>query len=436
MLLRFIVENFKSFKDAVEFNTFPASKSHNHDSHKIHCGHTSALRMSSIYGANGAGKSNLIVAMKVLSNMVIYGSTHSSKASEDVRFKFDANCQSAPFGFAIEFAKESKIFYYHIEVLDENVVLEEMMLSKKNSDELIFRRDNNGIAINPEHSKAFISPEYLDALGSVIAPDMLLFSFLGGKQPDKMPLVASAFTWFVEELHIVSPSYSTGVVPHILDVDPIFNMMANTTIPEFNTGISSLRVETEVIDENDIKDNPKLSTMVAKAKRAPGRPIGDDGVNVIFDNGVVLKKTLVCIHKTVDNKEIGMALDKESDGTRRLIEYLPLFYAITHIPSVYVVDEIERSMHPIMIKDIMKKISESNHAVGQIIFSTHESCLLDLDIFRPDEVWFAQKDIEQATQLYPLSDYNIHHTANIENGYLNGRYGAIPFLSNLADLNW
>ena len=94
-----------------------------------------------------------------------------------------------------------------------------------------------------------------------------------------------------------------------------------------------------------------------------------------------------------------MAIDQESDGTRRLIEYMPLLYAVLKSDKVFVVDEIERSLHPIMIK-------------------------------------FAQKDVDQATQLYPLSDYNVHNTANIENGYLNGRYGGIPFLSNLSDLKW
>ena len=89
-----------------------------------------------------------------------------------------------------------------------------------------------------------------------------------------------------------------------------------------------------------------------------------------------------------------------------------------------------------MIKSIIHKISAMENAAGQIIFTTHESGLLDQDIFRPDEIWFAQKDSEQATKLYPLSDYNIHRTANIENGYLAGRYGGIPFLSNLKDLHW
>lgn len=134
--------------------------------------------------------------------------------------------------------------------------------------------------------------------------------------------------------------------------------------------------------------------------------------------------------------EYEMPMRYESDGTCRLIEYMLIFYGISLSAEVYVVDEIERSIHPILIKSIIKKLSESNGINGQLIFTTHESCLLDQNILRPDEIWFAQKDAEQATQLYPLSDFNIHHTANIENGYLNGRYGGIPFLSNLKDLHW
>ncbi|MDE6340212.1 MAG: ATP-binding protein, partial [Muribaculaceae bacterium] len=150
----------------------------------------------------------------------------------------------------------------------------------------------------------------------------------------------------------------------------------------------------------------------------------------------IILKSLVALHIDKNGNEVPMDLEAESDGTRRLIEYMPLLYSVLKEDSVYIVDEIERSIHPIMIKSIISKISESHDAKGQLIFTTHESCLLDQSIFRPDEIWFAQKDVDQSTQLYPLSDYNIHKTANIENGYLNGRYGGIPFLSNLSDLKW
>ena len=131
-----------------------------------------------------------------------------------------------------------------------------------------------------------------------------------------------------------------------------------------------------------------------------------------------------------------MPINFESDGTIRLIEYTPVIYLVLNQDCTVLIDEVERSLHPILIKEIITKLSESETAKGQLVFTTHESCLLDQDILRPDEIWFAQKDQDQATQFYPLSDFNIHKTANIENGYLNGRYGGIPFLSNLKDLHW
>ena len=85
---------------------------------------------------------------------------------------------------------------------------------------------------------------------------------------------------------------------------------------------------------------------------------------------------------------------------------------------------------------VISKISLDKNIKGQLIFTTHETSLLNQEILRPDEIWFAQKDIDGSTKLYSLSDFKIHHTIDIENGYLKGRFGGIPFLSNLKDLNW
>ena len=201
-------------------------------------------------------------------------------------------------------------------------------------------------------------------------------------------------------------------------------------------------VRKEELDEENIKGNDELLRLIKQAKLHPGEPQimkanwAGEISNVVSEEGKLYMKTLVAVHRMVDGKEIKMAFASESDGTRRLVDYMPLFYAVTNEDKVYVVVEIERSIHPILIKSLMERLSHREKESGQLIFSTHESGLLDQDIFRPDEIWFAQKDAEQATQLYPLSDFNIHKTANIENGYLNGRYGGIPFLSNLKDLHW
>ena len=441
MLLRFIAENITSFKDAVEFNTFPSSKSHSHENHKIACGHATALRMSAIYGANGAGKSNLLQALSLLKSLVVEESLRQFDFFDDLAFKLDSQYPDKPSGLAIEFFYGKNIFYYHIEFTLEEIVHEQLLLSKKSKDVFIFTRDGADIKINSDYVGKGISDHFEDALKRLVRPDMLLLSFLGGHYADESPLVADAYGWFINKLQLVLPDSFNGFVPHLIDTDSDFSKLVNTTLPELKTGIYRLKVNKEPINEDEVK-SAWIMHLVKRAKENPGKPqssrngITGEHVNVIYEDGKLFMKTLVAVHKNLDGSEIDISLHEESDGTRRLIEYMPLLYSVIQKDMVYVVDEIERSIHPIMIKDIVQKLSESEKAKGQLIFTTHESGLLDQNIFRPDEIWFAQKDTEQATQLYPLSDFNIHKTANIENGYLNGRYGGIPFLSNLKDLHW
>ena len=441
MLLRLIAENLTSFKETVEFNTFPSSKSHSHENHKITCGHATALRMSAIYGANGAGKSNLLQALNLLQTLVKTETLRKIDFYDDPTFKLDSQCSGKPSGLAVEFYYNNNVFYYHVEFTLEEIVLEELLLSKKSKDIPLFTRKRTDISIDSNYIGKGISEQFQDALKRLVRPDMLLLSFLGKYYSSESPLVVDAYQWFMKNLQLVLPDMFHGFVPHMIDTDSDFSELVNRTLPELKTGIDKVIVKKELIAEEDVKSG-KLIQLVKQAKEHPGEPqttrnrFTDDVVNVIFENGNVYLKTLVAVHRNLDGSEVEMSLHDESDGTRRLIEYMPLLYAIIQKDMVYVVDEIERSIHPIMIKDIVRKLSESTTAKGQLIFTTHESGLLDQNIFRPDEIWFAQKDAEQATQLYPLSDFNIHKTANIENGYLNGRYGGIPFLSNLKDLHW
>ena len=140
MILRLIAENFASFKDASEFNTFPSSKSHSHENHKVVCGHATALRMSAIYGANGAGKSNLLSALKLLKMLVVAESLREIDFFESPSFKLDPQCADKPSGLAIEFYHNNSLFYYHVEFTPQKIIMEELLLSKKSKDVKLFSR--------------------------------------------------------------------------------------------------------------------------------------------------------------------------------------------------------------------------------------------------------------------------------------------------------
>lgn len=444
MLLRFAAENILSFKDSVEFNTFPSCRSHSHEWHKVMCDHVDALRMTAIYGANGAGKSNLLKCIALLKNMVGAEKISDLTIREDLHFKLDVDGGEKPSELAIEFYIKGRVFYYHIAFQNLKILEEELLLSVKKSDTTIFSRKDDELSIAPE----FINSEgngafatgFTEVAKRMIRPDMLALSFFGNYYPNELPLVNDAFCWF-KNMQVVLPVMSTGLLPHTLDLDKGFATMVNELLPELKTGISKLSVKKEILSDDEIKGDSQLLKATSYLRSNPGtvrtvRTSNGEISNLVLEDGKFVNKTIVPIHKNSDGEEVELDFIEESDGTRRIIEYMPLLYSVLRLDKVFIVDEIERSIHPIMIKNIISKISESHEAKGQLIFTTHESCLLDQSIFRPDEIWFAQKDVDQATQLYPLSDYNIHKTANIENGYLNGRYGGIPFLSNLEDLKW
>lgn len=448
MLLRFISKNLYSFNEETEFNLFPSSRTTHHLHHKVSCGHAKALRMSAIYGANGAGKSNLIKALTLMDLIVTDGNVEFlSNQHTDLAFRF-SNEKNNPISLAIEFYKNEKIYYYTISFVSGIITNEELYQSLENNDVRIFSREiidgKQKITFAEGFSENASNATFLEVLQDrILRPEEVLLSFLASKYPNEFQDATSAHEWFIQNLMTVFPGGRPGISAHLFDSNPQMLDLLNTLLPQMRTGVSKMKIWKGVVDENSHTLSDEWRKLIPILKENPGKAYPmyhtfDDRVtaSAVYEDGKVIMKTLEPIHKLEDGSEVTMPIYSESDGTLRLIDYIPFIYSIIHEDRIYIIDEIERSLHPILIKEIINKISSINEAKGQLIFTTHESCLLDQKILRSDEIWFAEKDGGQSTHLYPLSDFNIHSTANIENGYLNGRYGGIPFLSNLRDLNW
>lgn len=447
MLIRFIAKNLYSFKDETEFNLLP-NKTQRLIHHRRTHEHIDFLRLSAIYGASGSGKSNLIKGVRTLEKMIVLGKICSNIDIQDMKFKLDVDSLNAPISIGIEFLANG-IYYFYTITFDYGVILnEELYQSRKENDVLIFSRSYKddkqiinffeGYSDNDKH-KLFI--EVLS--DKLVKKDEVLLTFLKDKYGSEFPDTINVYDWFDKTLVVIKPDAKPGGLAHLLDKSKELFHFANNLIPTLNTGVSKLVIQkkkfNEFVNEIEFKSSHEV---IRKLKDDPNSislfkdlETGEE-VSVVYEDGDIISKSLVPFHKNKNGVDVEFNLRMESDGTKRLIEYLPALNGIINEESVYLIDEIERSIHPVTIKDILTKISLDEKAKGQLIFTTHESCLLDQNILRPDEIWFAQKDINNASKLYPLSDYNIHHTANIENGYLNGRYGGIPFTSNLRDLNW
>ena len=400
------------------------------------------MRLTAIYGANGAGKSNLVKALVDFKTFITNGSI-SHSVFQNYKFQFSKKSLGEPVSMAIEFCTGGVNYYYSVEIDTGLVSYESLSISQKSKDVLVFERKSNGtqtIKFGEGYSANKFNKFFASVLqDKLLGKEALLLSFMATNYAEEIPEITSAYKWFIDDLIVLNPKYLKNLaLAYMFSKNPGMNSLLQDVLSGTKTGITSVEVATRVVDESQLD-----SGFVKGLKDTPGVPtilqnVADDRINnsIVYENGQLLYMEIQPKHQLSDGTEVKMPITFESDGTIRLIEYIPLLYLVLTRDCVVIIDEIERSLHPILIKEIISKISESITAKGQLVFTTHESCLLDQDILRPDEIWFAQKDSEQATQFYPLSDFNIHKTANIENGYLNGRYGGIPFLSNLNDLHW
>lgn len=409
--------------------------------HKMSCNGISFLRMAAVYGANGAGKTNMIKALVLLKQMIADGKVVSNV--DRMKFKLDEGNAAEPSSMAIEFLVNDHFYYYAVSFDDKGVAYESLFESKRDNDVIVFEREfsegEEHISFEEGYTNDPKNKLFVDVLcEKLIGRDVLLLAFLNNNYEKEFPVIHSAYQWFVDTLVVISAGENRRPIAQMLDENKELLDFSNSFIIRLDTGISQISIEKKELDDEDNEFHKIIASASdgSKGLVVENRMTGNL-VTIIREGDKIYEKRVITKHSDSSrNNAVKFDLGMESDGTKRLLDYLPFIYDIISKNHVYVVDEIERSIHPVIIKSIISFLSAIENMTGQLVFSTHESCLLDQDIIRTDEIWFVQKDVTGSTRIYPLSDFKVHHTANIENGYLNGRYGAIPFVSNLNDLHW
>lgn len=444
MLIRFVVENMFSFGNRKEFSTIPNTRLKTLSHHKYKIDDFELLKLSSIYGANGAGKSNLIKSLYLFQKLIL--KEEIPFKLKDTQFKFNDNTNQI---LAIEFIQENTPFYYGIVLDENNIVAEELYISGlgKKEDILIFERNTTKKGrTDIKFSEEFENDEKSKILKSILLEEFVkanepVLKLLSNRDNKFLKGTKKAFEWFSETLQIITPESKPRALAHKIDTDKEFKEYAEDLMCSFNIGINSLSTEKKDIKDFFGEDNEnELDKLIKDVEDSPKKMLGlrsrrGDEILIVKEDDTIWVKTLKVEHSNINSTAL-FDLDEESDGTIRLLDFVPAFKSVISDPKVYIVDEIERSIHPLLIKELVKKFSQDLDSKGQLIFTTHESNLLDQEVFRQDEIWFAEKDLNGSTDLYSLSDFKEHKTIDIRKGYLSGRYGSIPFLGNLKDLNW
>ncbi|MCK5717023.1 MAG: ATP-binding protein [Thiomargarita sp.] len=440
MLIRFTVENYLSFKELVEFNLIASEE--RQQNHHILKGETpediDLLKTSILYGANASGKSNLIKAMAFARNLIVKG-IGKNRAINVKHFKLDSACACKPSRFEFEFRCQGKQYAYGFSV-DRTKVHEEWLFEMGHDLELpIFERVGSMVSFNFEHALfQNISEEEKQGIGYEARGTKDNMLFLNNCHERNIRPFHFLYQWFSEVLIIV---FTTSKHQALTSLAKLNIEFFNRVIEFFNFGINRIKV-----DDIDFEHSNEISHAMKEEIRADF-PYGQGNTqfvsiascNYLIEetaSGTLKASKLTTIRKDAAGNEVTFEISEESEGTQRLLDFIPMLIGLSK-DKVFVIDEIERSLHPLLIRKLFELILKHDlykPAVSQLIASTHEVNLLDIkNLFRKDEIWFMEKKQSGESQIYSLANA---HVDDIVDGYMKGRFGAIPFIRDIKDLGW
>jgi len=447
MLIRFTVENFLSFHKRIDFNMI-ASKETHHPHHVVK-GQVESdidlLRTSIIYGANESGKSNLIKAMSFAKKIIVDGVEKNENIGV-TNFKLEKTCYQKPSRFEFEFRYEGKQFAYGFSI-DKSKVYEEWLFEIGHDLELpIFERGGNGMSFNFAHSIFLdINEDEKQRIGYEAESTRKNLLFLTNCKERNIKWFNSIYEWFDDCLTIILPTSEVGKFLPLLflenesDID--FRVFFNTILKSFGFDIE--RID---INEVDLEMFPrKIRESIKKdfphgEKNAAALLFSTNKESYIIreKEGKLKALELVIFRNDQDNDEVVFELTEESDGTIRVVELIPMLIKLSKGNSVFIIDEIEQSLHVLLIKKLFDFMLNNKkmfkNAESQLIASTHEINLLDKKLFRKDEIWFISKERGESS-IYSLANANVDDL-DLAKGYYYGRFGAIPFIKEVTELTW
>jgi AAA15 family ATPase/GTPase len=440
MILRATIDNLYSFKNETEIS-FVAGKSTTHGEQVSRAekrDDISGLKAGIIYGANASGKSNIIKAISVIRKIALAGVP--KKYIEPFKLTEQNN---RPSKVEIEIKVDKKFFAYGVEFTIKGIVEEWLYDINSRTDKEIYTRKvtANGNEFTFGNIDGDTETQQLVKFISQSTPttDSFLAEYV--KRNGKGLLaINNVHRWMKENLKIIFPNSRYDGISIRAENDKDFALATKSLLEYFNTGIVDIR-RIKVNKENLDLPKDMVNDILSEAQSNRNVVIASSSESIIYffetnEDGLTTIYKQSAIHKNDNNEEVPFEMSEESDGSIRLLDFIPMLIDLRLNECVYLVDEIDRSMHPMLSQKILEYYFThlSNERDTQLIFSTHESNLLNLDLIRADEVWFVEKGCEGASHLTSLAEFKPRE--DIRKGYLQGRYGAIPFFASIKSLKW
>ena len=440
MLVKLSVENFKSFDQKEELSMISSSKMQGNKSHRVKIKQTQLLKNAIVYGANASGKSNLVVVFNFIKAALMEGLPVGSANDFCRNRQENKNRESV---FEIQFTVGDTFYAYGFSaILSQRRITEEWLyeLMQDGSAHQLFIREGSNAPVLGETVKLSASEKsrfgvYSEDFAGQDAQLFLTEMNRGKKYPEnsRLTFFVEAFSWIMNNIIVINPNMGISNTEAYYNDESLDNI--SKLIQTFDTGVTEIRTRQITIDEmgkmipaevvqgifSQLKAQLQMSNLpsIQMTWRVEG-----GFFNIRIREGEEPEiSTLVLRHgKSV----FDFNFSEESDGTKRLFDLIDML--LTERPdTVFVVDELERSLHPKLTEHFLKLFMEAHDGVRmQLVFTTHEDTIMDQSLFRRDEIWFVERDADNASKIYSLDRFKERYDKKLSKAYLEGRYGAIP----------
>lgn len=409
------------------------------------------LKSAAMFGANAGGKSNFVKAIELGKRLVLRG-TRTDDLIDFYPFRLSSENKKRDTTIIYHILCGNKKYEYGFSYNSEQISSEWLKQINKNSDCVIFQRETKKsefeisylLKLNPKEEES----QFLSFLAKATPQKQLFLHEVMSRNihenVSNIKDLDAVIDWFVNSLKIIFPDtpYKQGVLLKAAD-DNDLKRGFGALLRYFNTGVDGVKLIDVQFEKlgipHDLQRAIKTDLSKSNTDEAFGALRFDDNLYLInLIDGEIRAKKLMTVHKKMDEADIELfSLGDESDGTKRLFDYIPLILDLIQGGKVFIVDEMERSLHPSLIKQIILLFyKHSKDVSSQLIFTTHESSLMDQKIFRRDEIWLMKKDNNGISSFGRMDNlYNVRFDKMLQNSYLNGEYGATPIFETEEEIN-
>ena len=417
MLINLTIENFLSFDTPVSFSMEAGRKTSRHENHVRNVGGISVLRGTAIYGANAAGKSNLLKAIDLFQQMLQRGDCSILRG---MQFAIAASIRP-DMRFDIVYSNDGNVFRYAV-ITDGLSVKQESLwsISGEREDVLFDRTNGTKLVLGDELVQSEWYKQRTLADNLLYLPKLLSDGLVENKANiAKSEIILSACAGLSAMFVLGSESRPRpGAFYHFIKQDE-FKAFLLELLKRADLGVTDLSWEPLSSKEAEMIFNM--------------HPFNGDGARVLgISRGFYLiKKDASGISGEefrLQHNGVPLRAEAESDGTVRLIHLSPMLYQMYKGHGTWFIDEADCHIHPVLMRYLLKSFMECKVDDVQLVITVHDTNLMTHDIWRTDEIWFAEKRVDGSSDLYSLYQFQPRHDKNLEKGYLQGLYGALPCL--------